>query len=73
MGVEPATVSDDLRLLSEPRRFWPNGEGATERGAPVPASTDHALEELVVRYRHLPPTTRATVFAIIWAALGALE
>jgi hypothetical protein len=47
-------------------------EGATERGAPVPASTDHALEELVVRHRD-PPTTRATFFAIIRPALGALE
>ena len=72
-GVEPATVSDDLRHRFEPQRFWSSGEGATEQGSGGGASTDHELEELVVRYHHLSPKTRATFLAIIRAALGALE
>ena len=72
-GVEPAAVSDDLRLRFDPGRFWSSGDGATEQGADDAASHDHALEELVVRYRHLPPTRRATFLAIVRAALGALE
>ena len=72
-NVEPETVSGDLRLRFEPDRFWSSGDGATEQGAEATASTDHELEDLVVRYRHLPPTKRATFLAIIRAALGALE
>jgi len=71
-SAEPATVSADLRLLFKPERFLSTGDDATERGAKDLVSTDHALEELVVRYRHLPPKKRATVLAIMRAALGAV-
>jgi len=71
--VEPEALSNDLRLRFDPERFWSSGEEATEQGAEAAASADYDFEDLVVRYRHLPPTKRTTFLAIIRAALGALE
>jgi transcriptional regulator with XRE-family HTH domain len=72
-GVDPVLVSDDLRLQFEPARFWSGGDGERKPVTEVAASTDRVLETLIVRYRHLPPTTRATFLAIVESVLSALE
>src|SRR5262249_3328211 len=62
-SIEPAAVSDDLRLLFKPERLLSTGDGATEQG--TEAAAEHEFEKLIVGYRHLPPTKRPTFLAIV--------